>query len=54
MTSREDIALQLTKSIIDKSSVAQFDEVSKVITNIYNDIYNGIETHNEKPIEVLK
>lgn len=54
MTSREEIALSLTKTILENSSVAKFTDVSTTVVSIYNDIYKGIETKSEKPMEVLK
>lgn len=54
MTSREEIALQLTKSIIENSSLAKFNDVGNEVSNVYNTIYGNIETKSEKPMEVLK
>ena len=54
MTSREEIALNLTKTILENSNVAKFNDVSTVVVNIYNDIYNNIESRTSKPVEVLK
>lgn len=54
MTSREDIALQLTKAIIDNSTLSKINNPHIAVVNIFNGIYKGIETHNEKPIEILK
>lgn len=54
MTSREEIALQLTKTILENSNISKFDNVQNEVSSIYNGIYRGIETHNSEPITVLK
>nr|DAI65600.1 MAG TPA: hypothetical protein [Caudoviricetes sp.]DAL47099.1 MAG TPA_asm: hypothetical protein [Bacteriophage sp.]DAZ39643.1 MAG TPA: hypothetical protein [Caudoviricetes sp.] len=47
MTSKEDIALQLTKTIIENSTLAKMPDPAHIIYNIYNEIYNNIEVHRQ-------
>lgn len=47
MTSKEDISLQLTKTIIENSSLAKMPDPAHVIYDMYNAIYNNIETHDQ-------
>ncbi len=54
MTSREEIALQLTLKVIEKTSFNSFEAVKTHPYEIYNSIYENIQTKTSKPIEVLK
>lgn len=51
MTSREEIALQLTKSVIDKISFT-YENVKTLPYEIYNSIYSNINTKGSEPIDV--
>jgi hypothetical protein len=47
MTSKEDIALQLTKTIIENSNLAKMPDPAHLTYDIYNEIYNNIETYRQ-------
>lgn len=53
MTSREEIALQLTKSVVEKTNISRYDDAAQEISNIYNTIYKNIETHETDPMTIL-
>lgn len=48
MTSREEISLQLTKSIVEKIGFS-VDTVKTLPYEIYNSIYDNIKTQDTKP-----
>lgn len=48
---KEEIALQLTKSVIEKISFSP-DEVKTIPYEIYNSIYKNIKTSNDEPINI--
>ena len=52
--SKEEIALQLTLKVIERTSFNSFDEVKKHPYEIYNSIYDNIKTKNSNPVDVLK
>lgn len=62
MTSREEIALQLTLASIEKitiiskstNSVTTIENLAKDVKDFYNHIYQNIDAHDTKPIKVLK
>ncbi|MDO4282379.1 MAG: hypothetical protein Q4D02_01970 [Clostridia bacterium] len=51
MTSREEIALQLTLKTIEKISF-DYDNVKKLQYEIYNSIYENIKVDSDRPVKV--
>lgn len=51
--SKDEIALQLTKSVIEQISFSP-NNVTTLPYEIYNSIYKNIKTDKNEPIEVLK
>ena len=53
MTSREEIALQLTLKVIERTSFNDYTAVKKHPYEIYNSIYENIKTDDSEPVQVL-
>ena len=63
MTSREEIALQLTLKVFDKMYCPKSGEYTNTedfnakladyVANSYNIIYNNIETNHPKPVSAI-
>ena len=53
MTSREEIALQLTLKVIERTSFNDYNAVKTHPYEIYNSIYENIKTNDSDPIQVI-
>ncbi len=53
MTSREEIALQLTLKVVERVSFSDYNAVKTHPYEIYNSIYENIKTNDSEPVQVI-